>query len=182
MGGETWAPCGLFGIHREVTRPKIHDTLGPSPSHSPWGRSGTSRKIWWHRASCFAISSCKLHCWNRFTGRPCLLPHWPTDFQVSTLEYWKCQGIMGLIHHCRPRTSKGTCYRNPASTSASSARASKDKLTLSSVGGEQGQAVPSSFPGVFPVGIQHPSPSRTENLSYLAGSLDLEEVDRGCKG
>lgn len=74
------------------------------PSHTvPGGRfgsylePGTRGKLWWHGAKCFATFSCKLHCWNGYTGKPSRLPHWPT-LQVSTLLCCKHQCIIRLIH------------------------------------------------------------------------------------
>lgn len=89
---------------------------------------------------------------------------------------------MGLIHHCKAAHQQGDVLQKPGEYFSILCQGiQRQTNSVFSWRGAGEQAVPLSFPGVFPVGIQHPSPSKiqTENRSYLAGSLDLEEVDRG---
>lgn len=184
--GLTVAPLGSA----QVTSPKVHGTLGPPTSHCPRGRSGSYTEPGAPGKRSGGTGLCVLQLFPvsyivgivSQAGKPSLLPHWPTDFQVSTLRCCKRQCVIRLIHHPRAGHQRGLkCYIHPAGTSASSARAWDDKHAfVFTVGGEQANRLHlQSCPGVSPVGVQHPSLSKIlkdrASGSTSVGSLDLEE-------
>lgn len=113
--GLTVAPLGSA----QVTSPKVHGTLGPPTSHCPRGRSGSYTEPGAPGKKSGGTGLCVLQLFPvsyivgivSQAGKPSLLPHWPTDFQVSTLRCCKRQCVIRLIHHPRAGHQRGlTCY------------------------------------------------------------------------